>query len=49
MKSCTIPDTKPGVHKHTLLWMKDKDLVLSIKECNKKMGESKFLLLKFAN
>ena len=49
MKSRTIPGTKTGTHKHNLSWMKDEDLVLSIKEWSKKTEESKFELLMLAN
>ena len=41
VKSRTIPGTKAGLNKHTLSWMEDEDLVLSIKEWSKKAGESK--------
>lgn len=41
VKTRTIPSTKAGLNKHTLSWMEDEDLVLSIKELIKKEGESK--------
>ena len=49
MKSRIISDTKAGIHKHTLSWMEDEDLVLSIKKWSKKTGENKFKLLMLAN
>ena len=41
VNSCTIPGTKAELSKHTLSWMENKDLALSIKEWSKKAGESK--------
>ena len=36
--------TKAGLNKHTLSWMEDEDLVLSVKEWNKREGESKLII-----
>lgn len=36
-----IPNTKAGDNKRNLSWMKDEDLVLSIKDWTKKTSESK--------
>ena len=49
MNSRTIPGTKAGTNKHILSWMEDEDLVLSVKEWSKNIGESKSKLLMLAN
>ena len=37
------PHYRAGNKKGDLAWMEDEDLVLSIKDCSKKTGESKYL------
>ena len=41
MRLRVIPTTEAGYKKGDLSWMEDEDLVLSIKDWTKKMGESK--------
>lgn len=41
METRKIPCIKAGKHLHTVLWMKDEDLILSIKKWSKQVGESK--------
>lgn len=41
MKTRKIPCTKAGKHLHTVSLMEDEDLILSIKEWSKHVGESK--------